>query len=283
MAEATDRGRQVWRGLALVAIAAGFIRIVAAVVAGIATAGDHPAGVPGRVFAGQTMEALGAGGGFAGAVIAVAAAGFATLAAARLATIGALARVLVVAVAASIVVGTIGDALIASTFGGDPAVANLSRVLGEGIAALAICLGGAVSVNRMPDLGSAAADDMQQVIFAVDRVDGEVFVARSFAGLARVISIYSIEDDEFEFFTLDGHAVLATAADGRAAFDVTDDNRLADLLPHLRRFATAKELHVTPENRDDPTAYVAPIEEWQALELWPPWLRPIGRLVRALR
>jgi len=181
------------------------------------------------------------------------------------------------------VVGTIGDALVAATFGGDPAVANLSRVVGEGVAALVICLGGAVSVNRLPALGDDGAADSQHVVFAIDRVDGEVFVAHSFSGLARVISIYSIEDDEFEFFTLGGHAVRATAADGRAAFEVTDDNRLGDLLPHLRRFATAKELDVTPENRDDPSAYVTPIEEWQALELWPPWLRPIGRLLRALR
>lgn len=283
MAAGSGRAQQVWRGLSLVAIAAGYIRIAAAIVAGIATAGDHTADMPDRIFTGQTLEAFGGGGSFVGAVLAVAALGFAAAAAQRLAAIGTLARWLVVLVALSVTVATIGDAFVVSTFGGDGEVANLSRVLGEGAAALVICLGGAAAVNRALAFEDDESADASEVIFAVDRVDGEVFAARSFAGLARVISVYSIEDDEFEFFTVDGHQVLATAADGRAAFEVTDNDRLDQLLAHLRRFATANELSVTPEDRDEPTAYVAPIEEWQALELWPPWLRPIGRLVRALR
>jgi hypothetical protein len=194
-----------------------------------------------------------------------------------------VARWLVLAVALSITVATIGDAVVVSTLGGAGEVSDLSRLLGEGIAALVICVGGTASVNRMPPLTEGAPEETQHATFAVDRVDGEVFAARSLAGLARVISVYSVEDDEFEFFTVDGHEVVATVAEGRAAFEVTANIRLDALLPRLRRFATANELDVAPEHRDDPSAYVAPIEEWQALELWPPWLRPLGRLVRALR
>lgn len=273
---------RVWLPLAVIAVTAGFIRVVAALVSGLSTASDHLHDLPAQAHAGETLQAFGGAGGLEGAVLAVVGVGCCAVAGSRARVTATAARWLVALTALSIVAATVG-ALILVTSIGTGETAEASRAVGEGLAALLVCVGGAAAVARLGPPGADSPDAMPPIVFAVDRVDGEVFAARSFQDLARVVSVYSIEDDEFEFFTADGRVVTATTAEGRAAFDVTEFNRRDDLLTGLRRFATAHELDVAPEQRDDPTAYVEPIEEWQALELWPPWMRPIVRLVRRLR
>ena len=75
--------------------------------------------------------------------------------------------------------------------------------------------------------------------------------------------------------------VDASAADLVARFTPTAENGRDDLMRALRRFVQAKDLSV--EEPQEPTSYAVPISDWQWLELWPGWLRPIGRIVRRLQ
>jgi len=124
-------------------------------------------------------------------------------------------------------------------------------------------------------------DDVEPLLFAVDRGNGEVFAFFSFAQARRSISPYSIEENEFTFYTDEGMVVEATATEMVTHFTPTGEDRREDLMRALRRFAQVTDL--TVEEPQDPTSYAVPIADWQWLELWPGWLRPIGRIVRRLQ
>jgi len=150
-----------------------------------------------------------------------------------------------------------------------------------GVGDLLLCAGGAILLGRVEAEEATAPDDVEPLVFAVDRGNGEVFAFFSYAEAARTISIYSIEADEFAFYADDGTAINAEVVDERTRFTATDVDARDELMQHLRRFAQAKSLDVA--DRSDATSYAVPIADWQWLELWPGWLRGIGRVVRRLR
>lgn len=147
---------------------------------------------------------------------------------------------------------------------------------------LLLCAGGAILLGRVEAVAAAeATDDLEPLVFAVDRGNGEVFAFFSYAQAVRAISIYSIEEDEFAFYADDGTAINAEVVDERTRFTPTDVDARDELMQHLRRFAKAKSLDVVDPT--DATSYAVPIADWQWLELWPGWLRGIARVVRRLR
>ena len=146
---------------------------------------------------------------------------------------------------------------------------------------LLLCAGGAMLLGREDAVEATATDDLEPLVFAVDRGNGEVFAFFSYAEAARTISSYSIEEDEFAFYADDGTAINAEVVDDRTRFTATDVDARDELMQHLRRFARAKSLDVA--DPAEATSYAVPIADWQWLELWPGWLRGIGRVVRRLR
>jgi hypothetical protein len=129
--------------------------------------------------------------------------------------------------------------------------------------------------------GATQSDELEPLVFAVDRGNGEVFAFFSYARAARTISVYSIEEDEYVFYADDGTLLVASVVDDRTTFTPTGVVRRDELLQHLRSFTQRTSVEVI--DRDDPTAYAVPIADWQWLQLWPGWLRGIGRLVRRLQ
>jgi hypothetical protein len=125
------------------------------------------------------------------------------------------------------------------------------------------------------DGGDADGDD---VLFAVDRGTGDVRAFFSYAEAARRMHVYSIEDDEYQFFTDAGVPVTAVAERGEVEFRPGSGDRSEELMAHLREFAERRGIAVDPA--DEAWAYAEPISRWQWLELWPGWLRWMGHLVR---
>jgi hypothetical protein len=164
---------------------------------------------------------------------------------------------------------------------------RLTLIIGFSLAYLLVCLGGLLVLGGLRDVDVARdidqpdPDDVEPLLFAVDRGNGEMFAFFSFAQARRSISPYSIEENEFTFYTDEGMVVDATATDMVTHFTPTEEDRREDLMRALRRFAQVTDL--TIEEPQDPTSYAVPIADWQWLELWPGWLRPIGRIVRRLQ
>ena len=275
--------RRLTRLLIVSLLSAAALRIVAAIVSGIAamaatrdgfSGGDSRAADVLSAFgsAGDTIQAL----LLLGAVILVwRRAGAATAYRAPIAVLALVSGALVVCRVAGLIDLT-------SAFANAAAVAQQSVVIGFGIADLVV-LGAVLVAFRLLSTGAdseaPAGDD--PVLFAVDRTTGEVFAFFSAAEARRAISTYSIEDDEFAFYDDEGRVVAAEVVDGWTTFTVTDDEREPELLSHLRRFAAEKSLEV--DDHDDPLAFVQPINEWQWLELWPGWMRGIGRPLARMR
>lgn len=279
------RWPQVWRLLATVLVVAGWLRLLAALVAGVITAtGSEVDVLAAREHVGDVMSAFGSSGDVAGALLVAAAVVLAATVAASAPALLAAARALVAVTTVSIVVRTIGTVLVLNDFPGGRSSSEIASAAGSGIAGVVICIGAAAAVRRVTgivadELPATATDP---VLFAVDRVDGEVFAFFSRAEAVRTLSVYSIEDGEFAFYDDDGTIVSATVADDRVQFVRTDDDGRADLLRHLRQVAAKERLPIPAESAGEPLAYATPIADWQWLQLWPGWLRPIGRLVRVL-
>jgi hypothetical protein len=148
-----------------------------------------------------------------------------------------------------------------------------------------LCLGGARILGRVDTARRPAdvADDAEPdpLVFAVDRGNGEVFAFFSYAEATQSISIYSIEENEFVFYADDGTLLQATVVDDRTTFARTDADARTELMGHVRRFAREKSLVV--HEPDEPAAYAVPISDWQWLELWPRWMRGLGRMVNRVR
>jgi hypothetical protein len=278
-----DRGQPVWRALAVVAVVASSLRLLAAIVSGVLAAVPSQQAPTDQVRAGQIFSGFGAAGDTVGAALAVVTLALAVLAAHRGRALVVAAEVVVGLTAASIVAVAVGAVLVATGFPGNSAGPVIARAVGFAVADLLLCVGGGLVVARLlQPTNDDAATGIEPVIFAVDRADGEVFAFFSRQEAARTLNVYSIEDDEFLFYGDDGAVIIAQAVGSRIEFTVTDERDPAALLAHLQQFAVRAGLTVDPDVFNEPWAYAHPISEWQWLQLWPGWMRPLGRLVRAI-
>lgn len=278
----THADRQAARlALTALGLAAG-VRIVVSLIAGLITLSQHDEMSTGRVRAGEILTAFGSAGDSIEALLGAAAVAVLWWMARRGLTGAAAAiRLLLIATLLLIVARATGFALI--DIDSARASAEFTVIFGFGLAD-AVIVGGSLLVldrARLAVTASADPDQIEPLLFAVDRGNGEVFAFYSFAQARRAISIYSIEENEYAFYTDEGDVVTATADDDGTSFTVTDDRRLDELMLSLRGFAQSKGLSV--EEPQEPTSYAVPVSDWQWLELWPGWLRPIGRLVRRLQ
>jgi hypothetical protein len=264
-------------------LAAATLRLAASVAGGLLALANHDGVVAGRTRAAEVLNTFGAGGDTAGALLAVAAAAGvwwlhrrpaeSTSGAARpwaLAVLGGTA-LLVVLHAVGVVLLDIDAAHTAP---------QLTILLGFAATDLLLCLAGTVVVRHVP-AAAAEAGPGDPLLFAVDRETGEVFAFFSFAELARAISVYSVEDGEFAFYDDDGRVFHADVVDDAIRLTPTEVVRRDELLARLRGFADKHGLPVV--DRNEPLSYLRPVSDWQWLELWPGWLRWIGRIVRRLQ
>lgn len=281
--------RRVVRGLFVVLVVAAALRLLASVVSGLGVLSQHRDGefFASTVRAGNILLAFGAGGDSAGALLLLAAlgliwwerrSGFLSPPGSS----GVVATLFLVTALAALA-RTAGYLTLAAATRDTLWTNGIPSGL-FGLADVLICIGGVGALARLNAPPSTAVQELgANCVFAVDRIDGEVFSFFSITEATAAISAYSIEDDEFDFYADDGTVMTASVVDDRLTFARTDDVRRDELLEHLRRFARQHDLLVDPRDRDDPTAYAVPSNEWQALQLWPGWMRPLARLIRRLR
>ena len=276
--------RSVARGLTVALLTAAALHVVGAVIAGLAGIIGNDSSFPsGRAHTGEVLTTFGQAGGAVDVLLLIVAVGL--LAWRWRDTIGssralAAGRVLLVAVALLVIARCVGTVLIATIFSSVTRAENVSATLGAGLGDLALCTGGILAARTIS--ASAADGGDEAILFAVDRVDGEVFAFYSWAEAERTLNVYSIEDDEFAFYDEDGHVVEATVDRERVRFSVSDQLAAEELLRHLRVFAEAHGLHVAADAADRPAAYVELVNDWQWLQLWPGYVRPFARLVRTM-
>lgn len=161
--------------------------------------------------------------------------------------------------------------------------ARLVEAEGFALAYLGLCVVGVVVVNRLDQLSDAQLleqDDLDAFVFALDRRSGDFRAFLSAREAAARMHVYSVEDDEFTFYTDEGVVLRASVVGDRIALQTTEEERPDELLEGLKEFANRRGIKVDPEDADDATAYAVPIRRWHWLEMWPPWLRPIGMLFR---
>ena len=271
--------------LALAALLVGAtIRIVAAVIGGFIALGQHNDFNVGRLHVGEVLNAFGTAGDGIGALLAAAV----VAAVWALSRHGAVSRAstmwarVVVTVTAVLTVVSAASVVVLDDDNRGVSY-QLTIVIGFAVGYLVICLGGLLVLSGLRDVDAdpLGPDELEPLLFAVDRGNGEVFAFFSFAQARRTISSYSVEENEYAFYTDEGRVVVASAHDLVTRFAPTEEDRREDLMRALREFAVAKEL--TIEDPQDPTSYAVPIADWQWLELWPGWMRPIGRLVRRIQ
>jgi len=136
------------------------------------------------------------------------------------------------------------------------------------------------SVATLARTGPAERFGDDPLVFAVDRADGEVHAYLSVDEAARKTHAFSVDDDELHFFTDEGKVVRPSVENDRVVLQPTDVDQRDELLKRLRAFVVRRGIHVHEQDADDPTAYAEPIRTWQWLELWPGWLRWMGRMIR---
>jgi hypothetical protein len=173
----------------------------------------------------------------------------------------------------------VGDALIYSLPPGRQ-IARLITNEGFALAYLVIAVGGVLLLGRVESEQLLADDELDTFVFAVDRSTGDVRAFLSIGDAVRGMHVYSIEDDEFAFYTDEGTVLEAEVVDGRIHLQPSDEVQADELLTRLRQFVLRRGITIDAEDADDPTAYALPISRWHWLELWPPWMRPIGMLLR---
>ena len=259
------------------------IRLVAAVIAGLIVLVDHDEANVGRQHVGEVLNTLGVAGDGIGALLVAITAG-AVWALSRHAAVSrptvAWTRAIALVTALMTVSSAVGVLVL---FDGNHVAYQLAVIIGFAVAYLVICLGSLLVLSRIGDVDVDQQDsgELEPLLFAVDRGSGEVFAFFTFAQARRTISSYSVEENEYDFFTDEGRVVHAAAHDLVTQFTPTDEYRREDLMRALRAFARAKGLVV--EDPQDLTSYAVPIADWQWLELWPGWMRPLGKLVRRIQ
>ncbi len=285
----TESMPRIGRSLAVVLLIGALIRIVVAVAAGMIewAQNDHLGYPTGAAWAGDILITLGDGGDGVGVLLALAA--------------GALVAWLLVSrepagwlrsatgwvfglTALSAFAQTSGHTLLFSIA---PESVLWSRVLlgaGHSLVYAGVALGGLAATRRLDALTVVHAaerfGDDDPFVFAVDRRSGDVAAYFSVDAAERKTHVYYIEDDELDFYTDEGKAIGASVEHGRVSLQPTDVDQREVLLERLREFVVRRGIHLDSLSADDPSAYAAPISDWQWLQLWPGWLRWLGRFFR---
>jgi hypothetical protein len=120
-------------------------------------------------------------------------------------------------------------------------------------------------------------------VFAVDRRNGDVLAWSSMTKAVMEAPVFGVEDNEYEFFLDDGTVLSAGIVDDRVRFTPSDVERADDLIAALRAYAERTGIAVDEGEADEPLAYVDTISRDHWLDMWPAWLRWIGRVVRPPR
>lgn len=289
MTEEVERaeGRLAWLVSLILVVAVG-VRIGAAVVAGFVEWNDPESAFAGtgRARAYDVLSTFGAAGDGTGVVLLLAAAVLVWFAArlddGRAPTLWPVLGWLFAGTAALAVMQGIGSGLVYTLPPGHQ-TARLIETEGFALATVLICVCGVVVVQRLGriiDDRVLAYDDLDAFVFAVDRKSGEVRAFLSPHEASRRMHLYSVEDDEFAFYTDEGVVLEATVVDDRIVLRPTERQHPAELLESLKEFANRRGIKVDEDDADDATAYALPISRWHWLEMWPPWMRPIGMLFR---
>ena len=271
------------RAVATLLLVATGIRSLASIIAGF-VAWNHAGFEPSRLRAGDVLLKFGAAGDGVSIVLVVAAAtavwwclraGDSSAPALQAAVNGAFGLVVVLAV-----IHAVGAGLFFSAFE-DTSQSVVG--IGDSLAYIVVAIG-AIGLLRRYD---AAANeltfeqedpDIDAFVFAVDRKTGDVRAFLSARQAVRGIHAVWVEDDEFAFYTDEGLLLDASVVDERVVFHPTETDRTDELLARLTEFVTRRGIEIDPAEADDPAAYAVPIARWQGLEMWPPWLRPLGVL-----
>lgn len=288
MTEGVRPGEDRLARLMAVALLAGAgIRLLAAVVAGFIEWGhsSFPAYQPGRARAFEVLATFGNGGDGAGLVLAVVAMLVVWWVSRGQEPLAATFRVVACWVlgitAALAVLEAIGVSLAFSLDSGDQS-SRLVESAGFALAALAVAGGGIVLTRQYGPMldQDLAADDIDAFVFAVDRHTIDVRAFFTVRDAIRRMHLYTVEEEEFDFYTDEGEVLRASVVDGRIELQPTGEMRPGELLGRLKEFVLRRGIAIDEEDADDATAYVDPINKWQWLENWPPWMRPLGHLFR---
>lgn len=274
------------RAVATLLLVATGIRSFASIIAGFVEWNDSArAGFPpGRVRAADVLTAFGSGGDGTGILLVVAAAaavwwclrvGDAAAVRLRVAVNWAFAVVATLSVLTAIGLGLF------DVFGNQKSHTILAS--GFALAYVVVAVGCAALLQRYDvAINELAFDDgdsdIDAFVFAVDRKSGDVRAFLSARQAVRGMHAVWVEDDEFAFYTDEGLVLDASVVDERIVFRPTETDRSDELLAHLNEFVSRRGIKVNPADADDPAAYAVPIARWRGLEMWPPWLRPLGLL-----
>lgn len=282
--------RSALRAFAVAILIGVWLRLLTSVVAGIVDiAGSDPGYFPHRTAArvGDILVTLGGAGDGTGVVLTVAALAILWLLHGsaldtdrlRVATATAFGLTALLAFAA-----TAGFWLLFSVATDDVVWSRLVSGTGSSLAVAIVALGGAAATRTLP---VAAAERRQSsgftddpFVFAVDRHSGDVHAYFSADEAARRTHVFAVEDGEYAFYADDGTVIAATVEQDQIMLRPTMSTDPDGLLQRLKEFVTRRGINVAAADADDTTAYVVPINDWQWLELWPGWLRWMGRLVR---
>jgi len=274
------------RAAAFLFLAATGIRSLAAIIAGVVEWHESgPAGFPpGRFRVADVFTTLGAAGDGTGILLVVAAAGGVWWCL-RVGDDAAPSLRVAVNYAFALVTGlAVLNAIGVSIFGSFGHQASRSVTgIGFALTYLVVAVGLVVLLRRYEAAVAELAfedqdENIDAFVFAVDRKSGDIRTFLSARDAARKMHVYWVEDDEFVFYTDEGVVLDASVVDQRIVFHPTETIRLDQLLSQLREFVTRRGIKVDSADEDDPAAYAVPIARWRGLELWPPWLRPLGLL-----
>jgi hypothetical protein len=277
--------------LVITLLATQAVRFVASVVGGLSTIGQGGDFEPGRLHAGEVLSSFGsAGDGVAIALLALVTAvlWWRTTTTAHLARTGQRdVLVWLLALTALAAATEAVGASIEASIGGFGT--RLVAIVGFEGAYVVAALGTIAAVRRLSSGGSSGIQDDElageagAAVFAVDRTTGAVLTWPSMNAALEKAPLYSVVDDEYEWYLDDGVVLTASATGSDVALVATPEERPDDLLRHLKEHALQRGLTLDDEEADEPLAYVDPIMRDNYLEMWPGWLRPLGRLTRPRR
>ena len=277
--------------LVITLLATQAVRLVAAVVGGVAAASDHTPFSPDGFHTGYVLSTFGSAGdgtgvvvlGLAGVVLWARTVGRTSPASVHWWRQRDLSTVLLGFTALSALVEGVGLLMQASATG--DAWRRVIVPVGFEIAYLLAAVGAIATLRRLDadetastGVADGVVDEPGAAVFAVDRKTGVVLAWPSVGEARAKAPLYGVEDDEYDWFLDDGVVLAASAAGSHVRLVPTPDARPDELLARLTAYAERRGLAV--DEPDEPLAYVDPIIRDHYLEMWPGWLRWIGRLTR---
>ena len=285
------REARIVSGLATVVLVAASLRLLAAVVAGIvelAQRSPFPDEFPTSALrTADVFLTFGNAGDGAGALLALVAAGLlwwrTRLGDPPGGSLRTIAGWVLALTALSALAQGVGYSIVSTRASVDSP--RLIVSLAFSLAWAFVAAAGWVAMRRfdlLVDERLVAGDDVavDALVFAVDRDTRDVQAFFSVDEAARRMHVYSVEEDEFEFFTDDGVVVEASVQGESVVLRLTDVSRRDELLGHLREFVLRRGIHIDMSDADHPSAYAVPISDWQWLQLWPAWTRWLGHIIR---